>query len=169
MMDLVDNFDDIDGPGNNAYLWWDAATGQFTIVPWDMNLAFGGARRSGSVAGDLQLPEGFEPPDGFEPPTVSNHLTERMLPDGFEPGAGPAGPGGFGRSNPLVERFHATAEFEALYQEQLDELPERLFESGAAQAILAAWTTVLTEQATDLVDAATIEQEAAAISRSIAE
>ena len=34
-------------PGNNAYLHWDAATGRFTIVPWDMNLAlsgFGGGR-----------------------------------------------------------------------------------------------------------------------------
>ena len=41
MMDLLENFDDIDGPGNNAYLRWDAATGTFTIVPWDMNLAFG--------------------------------------------------------------------------------------------------------------------------------
>ena len=52
---------------------------------------------------------------------------------------------------------------------QLDELTERLFESGAAEAILAAWTTVVTEQASDLVDASTIEQEADAISRSIAE
>ena len=42
MMDLLDNFDDIDGPGNNSYLWYDAASGQFTVVPWDMNLAFGG-------------------------------------------------------------------------------------------------------------------------------
>ena len=33
MQDLVDNFDDIDGPGNNSYLSYDAATGQFTIVP----------------------------------------------------------------------------------------------------------------------------------------
>lgn len=24
MMDLIGNSDDIDGPGNNAYLWWDA-------------------------------------------------------------------------------------------------------------------------------------------------
>ncbi len=45
MMDLVDNFDDIDGPGNNSYLWWDAETGQFTVVPWDLNLL--GARGPG--------------------------------------------------------------------------------------------------------------------------
>lgn len=178
MMDLVDNFDDIDGPGNNAYLWWDAASGQFTVVPWDMNLAFGGLGGGFGGAGglggpgapgDLQLPEGFEPPDGFEPPKGFEPPEGAELPDGFEPGAGPGGPGAFSRSNPLVERFHATAEFEAMYQQQLDELTERLFDSGAAEAILAAWTTVVTEQASDLVDASTIEQEAAAISQSLAE
>ena len=42
MMDLIDNFDDINGPGNNAYLFVDPKSSQFTIVPWDMNLAFGG-------------------------------------------------------------------------------------------------------------------------------
>ena len=41
--DLVGNFDDIDGPGNNAYLRWDAESGGFTVVAWDHNLAFGGA------------------------------------------------------------------------------------------------------------------------------
>ena len=39
--DLVNNFDDIDGPGNNSYLFWDSATKKFTIVAWDHNLAFG--------------------------------------------------------------------------------------------------------------------------------
>ena len=33
--------DDIDGPGNNSYLFWDSATGMFTVVAWDHNLAFG--------------------------------------------------------------------------------------------------------------------------------
>ena len=30
--ELVDNFDDIDGPGNNAYLRWDAESQGFTVV-----------------------------------------------------------------------------------------------------------------------------------------
>ncbi len=45
--DLVGNFDDIDGPGNNAYLRWDAESGGFTVVAWDHNLAFGGAPGGG--------------------------------------------------------------------------------------------------------------------------
>ncbi len=56
--DLIDNFDDIDGPGNNSFLRWDETTGQFTVVAWDHNMAFGvspqanggpGARPSGSL------------------------------------------------------------------------------------------------------------------------
>ena len=39
--EVVDNFDDIDGPGNNAFLRYDATTGGFTVVAWDHNLAFG--------------------------------------------------------------------------------------------------------------------------------
>ena len=45
--DLIGNWDDIDGPGNNAYLRWDAEAEQFTVVAWDHNLAFGGSPGSG--------------------------------------------------------------------------------------------------------------------------
>ncbi|OGO55755.1 MAG: hypothetical protein A2V85_02295, partial [Chloroflexi bacterium RBG_16_72_14] len=51
MQELLDNFDDIDGPGNNSYLYYDTASGQFTVVPWDYNLAFG-ARPTGGGGGD---------------------------------------------------------------------------------------------------------------------
>jgi spore coat protein CotH len=119
MMDLLANWDDIDGPGNNAYLWYDVTTQQFTIVPWDMNLSLG---------------------VGF---------------------GGGGGGGGFpGRSNPLVQRFHANADFEALYQQQRIELRASLYESGVADEILDTWVAMLTAQATDLVDTATIATEA---------
>jgi spore coat protein CotH len=36
---LIANTDDIDGPGNNSYLRWDADTGLVTVVAWDHNLA----------------------------------------------------------------------------------------------------------------------------------
>jgi spore coat protein CotH len=170
MMDLLGNFDDIDGPGNNAYLWYDVATEQFTIVPWDMNLALGSAFGGGQggppdgsepPAGG-QLPEGFEPPadgelpEGFEPPA------DGELPEGFDPEDVPDR-GGFGRSNALVERFHANADFEALYQQELTELRASLYEGGIADEILATWVDTLTNHATDLVDEATITEEAATI------
>jgi spore coat protein CotH len=169
MMDLVANFDDIDGPGNNAYLWYDMGSGQFTVVPWDMNLAFsaggfGGGGPGGGLPGgfptDGSLPEDFQPPGGtlpddFQPPGGGS------LPEGADPGQ--LGGGLFGRSNILVERFHANAEFEALYQQKLTELRSELYDSGTADEILARWVALLTEQATDLVDAATISDEADAI------
>lgn len=183
MMDVLANFDDIDGPGNNAYLWYDVATEQFTVVAWDLNLAFGaggfGGGRGGpgadgapdgfdpgDLAGGVELPEGFVPgelPEGFEPP---EGFDRGALPEGFEPGQGPGGGGpwgGFGRSNVLVERFHANAEFDALYQEQLTALRAELYGTDAADDVLASWVETLIEHATDLVDTAVIDQEAAAI------
>ncbi len=180
MMDLLANLDDIDGPGNNAYLWYDIATDQFTVVAWDLNLAFGGMGGGpGGPGGGMrpdgfdpgQMPEGFEPPEGFDPGELPEGFEP---PDGFDPGQLPegatpgqrpgGGPGGFGRSNVLVERFHATPAFEALYQEQLTKLRAELYGTQAADDALATWVGTLTEHATELVDAATIESEASAIS-----
>ena len=49
MQELLANFDDIDGPGNNSYLYYDTETEQFTVVPWDYNLAFGTGPGGGPV------------------------------------------------------------------------------------------------------------------------
>lgn len=183
MMDLVDNFDDIDGPGNNSYLWWDAETERFTVVPWDLNLAFGtfpgGGAGPGAGGG---FPGGGDggPPDGAfpgGPPTgdfTPGDLPTGDLPTGDVPaGDEPAGPGGaggprgFGRSNVLVERFHATEQFEALYQQRLTELGTELFDSGRAQELLDTSTDILLTQATDLVGEATIRTESEAIAAAL--
>jgi spore coat protein CotH len=172
MMDLLDNFDDIDGPGNNAYLRWDATTGRFAIVPWDMNLAFGAL---GGRGGDG--PGGFRPPDGFQP---NGSFDPAQAPDGFRPGGsfdpgqmpdgqGPgAGVGRFGRGNPLIEKFHANADFEALYQAKTETLRAELLDSGVGQDILDRWVAVLTAQAAGLVDAKTITEEADRITQGFA-
>ncbi|MGB5185637.1 MAG: CotH kinase family protein, partial [Acidimicrobiia bacterium] len=57
MQDLIDNFDDINGPGNNSYLYYDSDTEVFTVVAWDHNLAFGVRNNDafgpgGAAAGD---------------------------------------------------------------------------------------------------------------------
>ena len=129
MEELIGNFDDIDGPGNNSYLHYDLASGSFTVVPWDHNLAFGGMGGGGSrdVGGDVQ--------------------------------GGARGPKS--KSNVLVQRFHADAEFEALYQERLAELKTQLYGSGDAANVLDKWVALLKTQASDLVDATTVDAEAA--------
>lgn len=140
--ELIDNFDDIDGPGNNSYLHYDADTEQFTVVSWDLNLAFGTANVGGpGDAGGRGGPGG-----------------------GGDRPAGGGGPGGQG-DNVLSTRFLADADFAALYQQTLDELTEALFSSGAATEVVEQWVDTLTA-ATDLVPTATVESEAGAIAAS---
>jgi len=71
--------------------------------------------------------------------------------------------GGRGKSNILVERFHANPEFGQLYEQKLAELTAQLYESGAAAETLEEWVTLLKTQASDLVGSATVDQEAAKI------
>ena len=157
MQDLLGNFDDIDGPGNNSYLFYDTDTEQFTIVPWDYNLSFGVGplRRPGFDPGEM--PEGFDPgemPEGFDP---------REMPEGFPGGAGPGGGMPVGGSNVLVERFLENAKFNALYEAKIEDLTTGLIESGVAQEVLDRWVELLEEEAADLVDTSTIASEAAQI------
>ncbi len=140
--ELIDNFDDIDGPGNNSYLFWDSATGKFTVVAWDHNLAFGqgpgGGMPGGGDAGAMPVPGG-------------------AMPDG---GAGQFGGNGgpMNRSNPLVEAFLANAEWAALKEQALTDLQTSLIDSGALTASLDRWTQVAT--ASGLVDTGTVSTEA---------
>ncbi len=82
--DLVGNFDDIDGPGNNSYLRYDAESAGFTVVAWDHNLAFGGSPGgSGGPGGEFggEFGGGFEGerPEGERPEGVPE------MPDGERP------------------------------------------------------------------------------------
>ena len=163
--DLVDNFDDIDGPGNNSFLRWDSSSGGFTVVAWDHNMAFGGGPvgTGGRGAGFPGDPDGERPggmPEGMpEPPG-----DER--PDGAGPGAGGGrGPGG---SNVLVERFTAVTEWADLVEQAGAELRAELVDSGFAEDAISARVDVLTDQAGDLVDADTVEEDADAIRQVLA-
>lgn len=146
---VVDNFDDIDGPGNNSYLHYDYDTQTFTVVNWDLNLAFGTANSAGGG--------GFGGPGarGERParPDAAEGLAER-----------PGGAGGPGRGgNVLSERFLAIDDFAQMYDDAVAELTETLFADGTADDIIAEWVEVLATQ--DIVDTATIESDAAAIRR----
>ena len=148
--ELVDNFDDIDGPGNNSYLYYDPDTGKMTVVNWDLNLAFGtsnvgGGGGGGQMGGGGRGGAGADRTDGAAVTTAARG-------------------GGGGGSNILSERFLANADLQQLYQDALTTLQAALFDSGTASELLEAWTTTLTEGASDLVDAATIASDAAAIS-----
>lgn len=158
--EIVDNFDDIDGPGNNSYLSYDPDSGRMTVVTWDLNLAFG-ARPSGAGAGGGQRGAGAS-----AGPERSQRLTGGQDADAAGAVAAPGGAPG-GESNVLAERFLATNAFRALYESEIDRLTATLIDSGVAAQALQDWTEVLTAQAADLVSAETISQESAALAQQL--
>ena len=92
--DLIDNFDDIDGPGNNSYLFHDDATRMFTVVAWDHNLAFGTRNVGGAGQGGGGR-DGAGPGAGGpgQRPTGSNRPGAGDPPAGAERGGAPEGGG----------------------------------------------------------------------------
>lgn len=70
MQDLVSNSDDIDGPGNNSFLRYDAASKKMTVVAWDQNMSFG----SGGMGGGK----------GGGPGMDADSLLSSLLPEGMK-------------------------------------------------------------------------------------
>ncbi|MFI2104412.1 CotH kinase family protein [Isoptericola sp. NPDC019693] len=172
--DLVANSDDIDGPGNNAYLHYDPDTGLMEVVAWDQNLSYGGMGGMGGMGGTgrpggqgNEPPEGMEPPDGAELPDGAEAPDGQQAPpdggqpEGFDPQEGGQGApgGGFGGGNVLVTRFLENEDFAAAYESALEDLTTSVYDSGDAQDYLDAVTSTLSADASDLVDADTLESE----------
>ncbi|MEU4560057.1 CotH kinase family protein [Actinoplanes sp. NPDC023936] len=146
--ELVQNSDDIDGPGNNSYLRYTSDTGIFTVVSWDLNLAFGGMGGAGGMPGA----------------TASGATASGATARGGDGGGGKRGGGGFGgRSNILVTRFQANATFAAAYTKAQTDLKAGLYTSGTAKSILDQRAAVLTSQASDLISADTVSAEVSKI------
>ena len=173
---LVDNFDDIDGPGNNSYLWWDAAAERMTVVAWDHNLAFG-LSPDGAGGGAGGGPGGGGTPPGAPGEMPTDAGGQGVLGQGVPGQAGPGqgGPGGQGgagpmggRTNPLVTRFTAVAAWSQAVTDAGADLTAGLVTSGTAEQSLARWQTLLTQQAGELVDGATVTTEADHITSSLA-
>ena len=141
---LIGNADDIDGRGNNSYLHYDYETEQFTVVNWDLNLAFNTANVGGGGGGGAR-------PDG------AGARPERTGAQGQANG----GPGDAG--NVLSDRFLSVPEFSELYDDAVVSLTGSLFESGLAQDVVDTWASTLTENASDLVDPAVIAANADAL------
>jgi spore coat protein CotH len=172
MMDLIQNDDDIDGPGNNSYLYCAPETHQFTIVPWDMNLSFGNMGGGVMRVIDGQPVEGEGPPPSGTPGamfiTPGDDAATPASPGGM-PQGDDSGPqfhtvdGGRGMENPLTRRFNGVDDFAKLVDEATTTLRTNLFDSGTASGILDRWVSVLQNGATALVDAETITSEADAL------
>lgn len=143
---LVDNFDDIDGPGNNSLLWWSAGSSSMTVLAWDHNLAFGTQNGGGARAGQQGQQRQGQP---------------GAMPSGAPAGGMPQGGGMNGKANALVTRF--TTAHAADIAAAKTTLTSSLISSGKGKASLATWQALAT--ASGLVAADTVTSEAAAISR----
>lgn len=164
LQNIMVNFDDMAGPGRNYYLWYDTRAGRFTVVNWDLNLAFGGDPASG-VHDTIRM-GGFGGRRLAQPQQQGREQGQRQggppdMPGGFGPPGGGERPGGGGMlrmGHPLKERFLANATFKRLYEEQYRALYARLLASGAAADLLDG--LVAAYKLNDGADTATVEAEA---------
>jgi spore coat protein CotH len=148
IQDLLGNFDDMAGPGSNYYLWYDLETAKFTVLSWDLNLAFGGLGRGGGGVNVAPGGAGNVPPPGFVV-------------------VGPGGGGGVGGGiggrggNALKSKFVAAPAFAAVRERARAEARQGIYGSGAATTELARLKALVASSA--LVSAATVDTEAAAL------
>lgn len=161
--ELIDNFDDIDGPGNNSYLLWDSATEQFTVVAWDHNLAFG--EQNGGAPGETGEGGAAARPGGE---ALGGEAPGGDAAGGGAPGAnaaagGAPGAGGMEQWNPLAEVMSTDEDWAALVDAARASLQETLIESGVLTDSLEEWAGLIEAEASDLIDSDAITADAEAI------
>lgn len=108
---LLGNGDDMGGPGQNYYLWYDLSAEKISVISWDLNLAMNG---DATTQPDEEVQIG--PPAGVE---------------GMEPG------GQAPRfDNRLKTRFLESAAWAPTYREAYWELYDQMYGNGTANALL---------------------------------
>ncbi|NLU61582.1 spore coat protein CotH [Rhodococcus sp. HNM0563] len=120
---LLVNSDDMSGPGQNYYLWYDLDTEKISVVSWDLNMAMQGGTTAGpndtvSMGGGMAPPEGMALPEGMARPNRGD-------------GGGPSMGG-----NTLKTRFLASEAFTEVYEAAYWDLYEQMYGSGQALEIL---------------------------------
>lgn len=149
--ELIDNYDAIEGPGNNSYLWWDRGGDQMTVVGWDHNLTFGVSNRPGGGG----MGRGGRTRPG----------ADGQLPQGGAPGGGMGGGATRGNQsgNVLARRFRANTEFAGQVSAASTRLRADLFTSGYAAGRLDASAAVLRDQAGNYLSDTTLASEKSSI------
>jgi len=175
MQDLVGNEDDIDGPGNNSYLYYDYETSKMTVVAWDQNLSLGSGMMGDRPEGEFktedfsgterpEFPENgnFEGGEGFEPPAdfENGEMPTEPLEGGRPNGEGMKGMG----ENTLATRFRENSSFNELIEEKKSEYTAAIIDSHFASDVLEQYQMLLAEQASEFIDSKTLNSEVNTIS-----
>ncbi|MFI5844060.1 CotH kinase family protein [Catenuloplanes sp. NPDC051500] len=157
LQNLLLNFDDMSGPGQNYYLRYDLTTHKISVVTWDLNLTFQGSATQGPFDagafgrrpagapqaapqdGQQAAPQGDQQgaPQGDQQGAAPQGGQQGQMPQFNQRGGGPDGQGGPGGGrmmggNALKEKALESASFKAVYQEVYRDLYQQLFASGAA-------------------------------------
>lgn len=160
-MNLLVNGDDMAGPGQNYYLWYDLETQKISVISWDLNLAMtGNATASpdeevsiGGGGGGMQRPQAGSD-DAGAPPAGAHPAAEAGVEAGTDTGAGGAGGRG---GNELKERFLASEAFQPVYDAAYADLYEELYGSGTAAGLLDQIAAVV-PSSDDLTEAELAQQ-----------
>ncbi|MCG7310175.1 CotH kinase family protein [Brachybacterium sp. ACRRE] len=170
VQELVQNTDDIDGPGNNSYLHYDPSSKKWSVVAWDQNLSFGGmgmggggGAPGGDGAGDSAAASdgGGDDASDSDDAAGGQKPDQGEMPQGGGQGSG-AGGGGMG-GNILAERFMDDDTFSDLYESTLASVRKAVYTSGDATARVKALSSLLTKDASDLVSSDDITSDAKTI------
>lgn len=130
---LLSNMDDMSGPGQNYYLWYDLDTAKISVISWDLNLAMQGDATAGpheqiAMGPGMRGPDGGGPP---APPTDLGKVTVDDLPQRLRGG------------NALKARFLASKKFTAVYDRAYWTLFDQIYGDGAASTTLDRLAAVI--------------------------
>lgn len=133
MQNLITNSDDMSGPGQNYYLWYDLESEKLSVISWDLNLAMQGnaalgpddenGMGGGMFGGGNPGAGGQANPQGGEQEGATPERTQQA--------------GGFRGGNALKERFLASEELKAVYTEAYWKLFDKVYADGTAADTVA--------------------------------
>lgn len=180
---------------NLSYGGMGGGGGGFTPGGGGGNFGQQGDGNAPEMSEGMELPDGAEMPEGMEMPdgmtqggpqadTSTDTDTDTSAdaqgdtetngdgqttrgPGGMGQGNMGQGGGMMGGNNTLASRFLENDDFTQLYNDSLADLTESIYDSGDAQAYLDELVDLLSEQASDLIDADTLQSEADSISQTL--
>ncbi len=117
---LLANADDMGGPGQNYYLWYDIDSGLISVISWDLNLAMQGDATAGPHDA---ISMGMRPADGMQgetSPAAAPDETPRAVP----------------KNNSLKTRFLAASAFTDRYDAAYWTLYDEIYSGGDALKVL---------------------------------
>jgi len=128
MQNLIVNSDDMSGPGQNYYLWYDLESEKLSVISWDLNLAMQG---DATLGPDDETGMGAGMGGGMF--GGGNRAAEDQ--GGAQEGMAPERTqqaGGIRGGNALKERFLASEDLKTVYTQAYWELFDKVYADGTA-------------------------------------